>query len=61
MKKMEKEYCIPKIRIVQLSDRICLNVGSQDADPNQPAGAKIGYDFPDRLLYEDEDEYEDIY
>lgn len=62
---MKKEYRIPKIRTVQLSDRICLGVASDGtiADPYQPAGAKKRYDFPGIVFYEDEDgyEYEDIY
>lgn len=54
---MKKEYRIPKIRMVQLRDSLCLGVGSQDANPNMPAGAKRYNGFFDAMADEDEDEY----
>lgn len=54
---MKKDYRIPTIKMVHLSDDICLGVGSQNADPNQPAGAK-GYRgvWGDEVLFYDEED-----
>lgn len=56
---MKKEYKIPKIRMVQLRDRICLSTASDGtaADPNIPAGAKRYNGFFDAMA--DEEEYEE--
>lgn len=53
---MKKEYIIPTIKMVRLSDDICLGVGSQNADPEQSAGAKKYYDIFD-ITDDEEDEY----
>lgn len=54
---MKKEYIIPTVRTVLLRDDICLGVGSQNADPEQSAGAKKYYDFFDAMSDEEDDEY----